>query len=231
MQTDSAIASFIENFPIPASLKEADTGKYVLNNVHNSQQFGIANPQDLVGLTINDVRFRQQEWGIQYARAIEKLDHFARETKSHATDRHQFLDDSGEAQLEEMVKFPVLSSRKKVLGIVTYRNDITQTLSTMELYQLYRNFYKPNDAIMRVMIRTGINQYFISPPTETQFRVLILKSDRRSNKEIAITLNMSVRTVECHIDALRNKLFDGNLQRLKTLNQKNASCPHESILY
>lgn len=39
MKSDSAIFSFIENFPTSASLKTADTGKYIANNIHNSIQF------------------------------------------------------------------------------------------------------------------------------------------------------------------------------------------------
>ncbi len=46
MKSDSAIFSFIENFPTSASLKTADTGKYIANNIHNSIQFGIKNPKD-----------------------------------------------------------------------------------------------------------------------------------------------------------------------------------------
>ncbi|CAJ4143223.1 transcriptional regulator [Burkholderia pseudomallei] len=50
MKSDSAIFSFIENFPTSASLKTADTGKYIANNIHNSIQFGIKNPKDLTCL-------------------------------------------------------------------------------------------------------------------------------------------------------------------------------------
>ncbi|VVE27338.1 LuxR family transcriptional regulator [Pandoraea horticolens] len=34
-KSDSNLFSLTENFPVPASLKEADTGRYVINNVHN----------------------------------------------------------------------------------------------------------------------------------------------------------------------------------------------------
>ncbi len=63
MKSDSAIFSFIENFPTSASLKTADTGKYIANNIHNSIQFGIKNPKDLEGLTIQDVKFNQKRLG------------------------------------------------------------------------------------------------------------------------------------------------------------------------
>jgi len=224
MKSDSAIFSFIENFPIPASLKEADTGKYIINNLYNSRQFGVENPMDLVGLTIRDLKFCQPEWGARYAKMIEKLDFRAREKKTHMLDRHKFLDESGEAQLEEMVKFPVLGSRRNILGIVTYRNDITPTLSPDNLYRLYRDFYDAKNAIKRVLVYLEIDQCFVMLPTDAQFRVFLLKTERFANKEIAKFLGTSGRTVECHLDALRNKVVDGNLSRVLSLVKWNAPC-------
>jgi hypothetical protein len=227
MKSDSVIISFIENFPVSASLKEADTGKYIINNSYNSQQFGVRNAMDLIGLTIRDLKFCQPEWGTRYVHMIEKLDFRAREKKSHMIGRHQFLDDSGEAQLEEMVKFPVLGSRRNILGIVTYRHDITPTLPPNNLYRLYRNFYDAKSAIKRVLIYLEVDKYFVKAPTDAQFRVFLLKTERFANKEIAKFLGTSDRTVECHLDAMRNKVVDGNLPRVLSLvNLSSNGTPH-----
>ncbi len=224
MKSDSAIISCIENFPVSASLKEADTGKYIVNNVYNSRQFGIPYPMDLVGLRIEDLRFCQSEWGKRYANAIGMLDFSAREKKSHVLGRHKFLDHGGEAQLEEMVKFPVLGFRGNVLGIVTYRHDITSTLTPGNLYRLYRNFYDVRKSIRRVLDCLQVNQYFVVPPTDAQFRVFLLKAERFTNKEVAKFLGTSDRTVECHLDALRNKVVEMNLPRVLSLVKWNTSC-------
>lgn len=224
MKSDSAIISFIKSFPVSASFKEADTGRYIVNNLHNSRQFGIENPADLVGLTINDVRFCQPKWGEQYAAIIEKLDFRARESKSHVIGRHRFIDDCGEVQIEEMVKFPVLGARKNILGIVTYRNDITSTLAPYRLYRLYREFYDTAGAIAKVMKIMKVDQFFLLAPTDAQIRTLLLKMDRFSNKEIAKFLGVSVRTAECHLDALRNKVVDGNLNQIFASVTWNVRC-------
>jgi hypothetical protein len=225
MKPDSALLSLIENFPVSASLKEADTGRYVINNAYNARQFGIDNPMDLVGLTIHDVNFRQSQWGVEYAKAIAKLDFLARERKTHLLGRHQFLDDSGEAQLEEMVKFPVLGSRRNILGIVTYRHDLTATLPPIQLYQLHRNFYEPRHAISRVLSYMKLDAFFSTQPTEAQLRVFLLKAERFSNKEVAKFLGVSDRTVESHLAALRGKVVDGNLARVLSLVKWNTVCP------
>ncbi|WP_158900354.1 LuxR family transcriptional regulator [Burkholderia sp. L27(2015)] len=229
MKSNSELTSLIENFPVSASLKEADTGKYVVNNAYFSRQFGVENPMDLVGITVRDLTFRQQEWGTQYATMIEKLDFHAREKKSHVLGRHQFLDDSGEAQLGEMVKFPVLGSRENILAIVTYWNDITPTLPPNSLYRLYRSFYDAKSAIKRVLVCLEVDQYFVTPPTDAQFRVFLLKAERFANKEIGKFLGMSDRTVECHLATLRNKAVDGNLSPVLSLVKWNTPCASDSI--
>jgi DNA-binding CsgD family transcriptional regulator len=225
MKPDSTLLSLIENFPVSASLKEAETGRYVITNAYNAQQFGIDNPADLIGLTIHDLNFRQSQWGIEYAKAIEKLDFLARENKTHMLGRHRFLDDSGEARLEEMVKFPVLGSRRNILGIVTYRHDVTPTLPPIQLYQLHRSFYEPSSAISRVLAYLNLEPYFIAKATEAQFKVFLLKAERLSNKEAARFLGLSDRTVESHLAALRSKVVDGNLARVLSLVKWNTVCP------
>lgn len=224
MKSDSAIFSFIENFPTSASLKTADTGKYIATNIHNSIQFGIKNPKDLEGLTIQDVKFNQKDWGIRYAQLIQDLDRSARENKSHVMGRHQFLDDCGEAQVEEMIKFPILGSRGNILGIVTYRNDITRTLPPIEIYRLNRGFYGASESINRVLIYFGIEKYFFAPLTDAQIQVFLLKSERLTNKEISRLLGISDRTVECHCAALRSKIIDGNLPYILSLVKGSFSC-------
>jgi|GEM_PF-6778503 len=231
MKSDSALMSLIENFPVSASLKEADTGRYIVNNLYNAQQFGIKNPKDMVGLTIHDVNFSHPGWGTQYASAIEKLDFLARDKKTHVLGRHQFLDDSGEAQLEEMVKFPVLGSQGNILGIVTYRHDVTPTLAPSQLYQLHRNFYEAKSAISRVLDYLELEQLFVTKPTDAQFRVFLLKAERFANKEVAKYLGVSDRTVECHLAALRDKAVDGNIARALNQVKWNTACVDNSIHY
>lgn len=211
MKSESAILSFINNFPVSASLKDAHTGKYIANNTHNSLQFGVKDPKDIEGLTIKDIRFRQTEWGTQYAKSIEKQDFLVREYRRSVTRRRVFLDDSGDVEMEEMTKFAITGVRGDVLGIATIRHDITRTLAPLNVFQINREFYPAANAIERTMIFLDIRRYFISPPTEAQFRVLLLRAERLTNKEIARYLGISDRTVECHSDAVRSRILNDSL--------------------
>ncbi|AKC72273.1 LuxR C-terminal-related transcriptional regulator [Pandoraea oxalativorans] len=207
MKSESSIISLIQSFPVSASLKDASTGRYIVNNAHNSRQFGVENPREIEGLTVNDLSFRQAGWGKQYAKSIEEHDFLVLEQRSSVIRRNKFLDDSGDAQIEEMTKFPILGARGNILCVATYRHDITRTLPPFNIYHLHRNFYAANEAIDRTMALIGVKEYFISRPTEAQFRVFLLKAERLSNKEISRTLGVSDRTVECHCVAVRNKLI------------------------
>ncbi|WP_259676203.1 helix-turn-helix domain-containing protein, partial [Burkholderia pseudomallei] len=130
----------------------------------------------------------------------------------------------GEAQVEEMIKFPILGSRGNILGIVTYRNDITRTLPPIEIYRLNRGFYGASESINRVLIYFGIEKYFFAPLTDAQIQVFLLKSERLTNKEISRLLGISDRTVECHCAALRSKIIDGNLPYILSLVKGSFSC-------
>jgi len=224
MRSDDELISLIRSFPIPASFKEADTGKYIVSNSANSVQLGVSNPDDLIGLTIHDIKFCEPEWGARYANMIARLDFRARDGKTFVMGRHRFLDDNGDAQYEHMTKFPVLGIRRNILGIVTYRQDRTETLPPSELYRLYRDFYKTPEAIRRVLVCLDVEASFIISPTDTQFRVFLAKAERHANKDIARLLGMSPRTVECHLDALRNKVVDGDLRRVFAQIKRGAPC-------
>jgi len=57
-----------------------------------------------------------------------------------------------------------------------------------------------------------IDTNFITQPTDGQFKVLLEKAQGYSTKEIAKRLNLSPRTVDSHMAALRSKAVDGGLR-------------------
>ena len=229
MLSDSALISLIENFPVSASLKAADSGKFIVNNVHNSRQFGIENPADMAGLTIRDVSFRRPDWGLLFSTSVEQLDLRVRETKCHAVGKNEFFDDNGEVQLEILTKIPVLGSRGNVLAIATYREDITRTLAPIKIYLMYRKFYGVPEAVRRVVAFLDIQRYFTAMPTDAQLQVFFLKWEGWTNKQIARRLGISDRTVESHCCALQRKIAHGNIFQVISLMKRNVPCPHNAI--
>ena len=223
MRSHSGLIELIEACPNAASFKEADTGKYIVNNAINARQLGILDPKDLIGLTVHDLKFAQPVWGMQYASAIEKLDFLASDEKRSVTDRHLFLDDSGEVQYEKLTKFPVQGLRQNVLGIVTYRHDLTHTIPLADLCALYEQFYEKREAITRLLQYFKIDTNFITEPSEGQFKVLLQKAQGYGTKEIAKRLDLAPRTVDSHMAALRSKVVDGGLNNaLRSIKAQSA---------
>lgn len=231
MKSDSKLIGLIENFPVSASLKESDTGRFIINNHHNLRQFGIENWRDITGLRIQDISFPQSEWGRQYARSVEMLDIAVRESKSPTIRRGRFIDKCGDVQMEEVTKLPIFGFHGKVLGIVSYRHDVTRTLPPISIYQLYRHFHPVAEAIKRSLVFFGVDKHFLSLPTEAQTCTFLLRSERYSNKEVARFMGISDRTVECHCAALRNKIVDGDLAHAILTLKRNMSCDRNSIQY
>lgn len=231
MKSDSNLISLIENFPVSASLKESDTGRFIINNDHNLRQFGIENWRDITGLRIQDISFPQSEWGRQYARSVEMLDIAVRETKSPTIRRSRFIDKSGGVQMEEVTKLPIFGFHGRVLGIVSYRYDVTRSLPPISIYQLHRHFYPVVEAIKRSLVFFGVETHFLFLPTEAQICTFLLRSERYSNKEVARFMGISDRTVECHCTALRNKIVDGDLAHAIFTLKRNMSCDGNSIQY
>lgn len=211
MLSDSTLIDLVRRLPISACYKEADTGRYIVNNLANSQVFGIESPDKVVGLTIRDLPFNQQSWGKRFGDVICRMDFAAQESKQPTHCRQRFLDGDGNARLEAILKIPVLGMRRNVIGIVTIGQDCTREYTPTQLYQLYRYFYAAPDAVRRVLLRLNLNTLFVSPPSDIQFRVLLYRAERYSTKEIARFLGLSPRTVDCHLRALRNKIFEGDL--------------------
>jgi len=218
MKSENELISIIENYPHPASFKEADTGKYIAANICLAREAGIHKPQDLIGLTVHDLEFAQSNWGARQASTIAELDFRACEKKIFTSDRFIFFETgSGEVQFDEVTKLPVLGHTKNILGVVTYQRNLTSTFSPSEVYELYRHFYDASEAIKRVLIYLGIEKCFTIQPTEAPFRVFLAKAERYSNKQIAKSLGISYRTVDCQIEALSNRIADGDLRRVLSL--------------
>jgi len=223
MQANSELTSTIEHYPYPAYLKEADTGKFIVSNVNAAQRWGLHDPNGFIGLTLHDMPYAKTPWGARHASMISELDVRVRHTKNPVLSRHPFLDANGDAQWVEIIKSPALGMRQALLGIATYRRDLTDTLSYAQVFDLYREFYGAPQAIRRTLAYLGIEQCFAVQPTEAPFRILLHKADRYSHKQVARMLGISHRTVDFQIDVLRNQVVDGDLARVLSLIRRRSA--------
>jgi len=227
MHSHREFINLMENLPqtVTVTFKTADTGKYIFSNTALQERFGDLFPRDLVGLTVRDLNYAFPAWGGEHSVRTEAFDLRVREHKASVTDKRAMRLNNGAIVYEEMTKSPVLGIGNHVLGVVTYGQDLTQTLSCAELYRQYQCFHNRQEAIRRVLIHIDADANFTSQPTEAQFEVFLEKVQGRTSKEIAQRLELSHRTVESHLAALRDKVVGGDLRRVVSLiKQGGASC-------
>jgi len=215
MKSHSQLIDSVKAFPYPSCFKTVDTGKYIACNSVISGFFGMA-PEDMEGLTVGDLKFLQPAWGRRYAEKITKLDFRARDEKDTVMDKHPCLIGNGDVLYQEMVKFPVLGAKNKVLGIVSYSDDLRPTLSYPTLYRLYRRFHGRQDSIKRVLAYLKIDVHLGALPSEIQLLVFLEKAEGYADEDIARRLLLSVQKVESHLVAIRDMVINRNLYTLLT---------------
>jgi len=215
MKSHSHLIDVVKMFPYPAYFKTIDTGKYIACNSVIAGFFEIA-PEDMEGLTVDDLNFLQPAWGRSHADKITKLDFRARDEKDSVMDKHACLIGNGDVLYQEMVKFPVLGAKKNVLGIVSYSDDLRPTLSYPTLYRLYRSFHGRQESIKRVLAYLKIDVHLQAMPTEIQLLVFLEKADGHADKDIARRLLLSVEQVESHLVAIRDMIINRNIYTLLT---------------
>jgi len=218
MNSEIELDSIIKKHPYSASFKEADTGKYILVNDRLARDVGAADPQELVGLTVHDLQSTQTKALSDTAAQIEKLDFLACENKEPAQSRLMFCKSDGGAVLyEEIIKVPVLSRGGKTLGVVTYQRNLTPIMPLNDVYNAYRRFYTAPEAVEHMLNYLDIKHCFSTPPSEAPLRVLLARAERYSNKQIGNLLGISHRTVDYQLDALRDRVIDGDLRHVLAL--------------
>ncbi len=236
MHSESKFISIIENYPSSANFKEVDTGKYVVANRKFARSVGACEPNDLLGLTVRDLpgiaaqanatpwQEKQVAEHKQKVLKLAQLDFLVQEEKKTIQSNFVFCDaQRGDVRYEQVVKLPIFDQMKHVIGIATYQNDMAPTLSLNDIYDLNRRFHDVPEAIRRVLDYIGVTQYFTTHPTEAPFRIFLAKAERHSSKAIARNLGISNRTVEYQLDALRNRVTDGDLRRVFALVRRKTN--------
>lgn len=105
-----------------------------------------------------------------------------------------------------MSKIPVFNRDNKVSAILSLGDNLTTELSFSELYSYYCYFYKNKHLkVGKFLQHVGIYDYFTSLPTRAEVLVLIAKKVLVHNKLIAQSLNITLGTVESHVNKLCQK--------------------------
>jgi DNA-binding CsgD family transcriptional regulator len=214
MISESQLFECMEASSDGASVKVPQTGQYTFSNTANAALFGFSTPRQVIGLTVDALHFSKTQHGEAWTRRIKEMDYLAQAKRCSVEDTHAYINQSGVLVYKTTTKRPLIGLRGTVLGIITLSHDLTHCLSHRLLYFTYKEMGGKKMAIAKTLRHLGIDDDFFMPPTEMELLTMLEHAAGKSNKAVANTLGVSVRTIETHMAHLRIKLDDGGLSRV-----------------
>lgn len=232
------IADFIETSSSAASLKDAQTGRYLLANSIASGIHGIQDRDAMIGLTVDDF-FQSSSgffkvdfshafkcWKKEQPEKFKNLDYQVVNEKQRVESKNIQFTCDGLIFIERQIKIPVPSySSKKIIAILTNSEDQTFQHGLSNLFELYRKYYPEKQAIQQTLKHLKIDQYFNEWPTLSEMWLLFALHRDVRQKCAANLLGLSTKTVHVYTNHLRSKLKTPDLH--KVLAQLRALPIHE----
>ncbi len=121
-----------------------------------------------------------------------------------------FLNMMGKVIQLSITLYPLLNpSKNKVNAILFYGEDVTPQKNHGGLLITYKHLYKNEKlALSKFLEHIGFSEYIVKNKKITirEFEILLKFSYGKTAKEIANTLNISARTVEIHLNNIKEKL-------------------------
>ncbi len=202
------LTDFIYSFPENAHFKESRNFTYQASNQANLSVYNLQNENDLIGKTVFDLNntIMQGKWPEHFADEIHRSDLLVVNNKMPTKlDNKVFLNQSGYVVIHSMVKLPVFDKDKEVSGILTLSFDSTRNEEIIKIKKIYSQFYDVAEANKRFMehfdfkegLRIGLS------PREVDCILALLKC--RTNKAASQYLNISVKTMDNHLQHVKDK--------------------------
>lgn len=190
-----------------ALLKDTLNGRYIDVNQMHLNVYGLLTPRDLIGHTIWDLDLKMNKMWQDNATQITLFeDEVAHTGKPVIQTERVWLNAKGFVWSHHMSKIPVFGRDNKICAILSLGEDLTATLSFEKLYKHYCYFYKDKHCkVEKFLQHIGVHDYFSSLPTNAETLILVAKKMLVHNKLVAQHLNISLGTVESHINNLNQK--------------------------
>lgn len=202
--------SLIYFFPMSANLKCAKTFKYLISNNINSDFWGLTESQ-IQGLTIEELAIIEQHRVLRrnHLCNIENLDSLVLASKStQVLPECDVLTRSGLIMRHDIIKVPVIGKNNNVISIFSFTNERTDTVNLHELLDLYTSEYvNKKVAVSHMLKHLDWSRFFIHEPSYSELRVLLsIFYHGEDRGYVALRLNKSFKTIQKHIDGLKDKL-------------------------
>lgn len=209
--TYEAINEIIKFLPGCSYMKDVN-GKYLGGNDYLAKSIsGVSTIDDIIG---HDDKYLADiigsRWPEEFYLSIRQDDLRVIEKNQPLINKIEpaFLDSNGHVVMQLSTKMPLYSEHKKIIGIFGISLDVSNQLSPLNLWTLYNQLY-PDKSLMheRLLSYIAMNKGSkkISLLSYRELECLIYLSIGKTSKEIAKLNGLSYRTVEKHIEHIKEK--------------------------
>ena len=207
----ASLKNLVRSLPGSAHIKSLDGFKYIASNQGTIDLFGLGSESALIGLDDYKIaRIMKQRWPDRLADEIRNYDLNILESQKALTGIKEtpYLNAAGKLIVHHLNKMPVLSRDGSPFGILTIAFDMCALKDIAFIRNTYKMIYLDSKQahvkfLEHIQVGGKPNQNSIS---SREFDCLELLAQGNSAKEIGLLLNISFRTVEMHIERLKNKL-------------------------
>src|SRR5437764_486622 len=180
----SQLSALIIDLPLAAHILEVQTNTYLIANIHHAKHHGFNTPQEAVYITF-DALFNMREQKVAqlqgnavleayYKILIELMNEDVCTKKESVQFTANSLSPTGHVSLKKLRKIPLFNQQQQVTAILTYAEDITHSLSLIDLYKLYQKHYqKKLNAIQAFLSHLKVVQHFYRLPTNRELMALL----------------------------------------------------------
>jgi DNA-binding CsgD family transcriptional regulator len=207
----SSLKNVVRGLPGSAHIKSIDGFKYLISNQGTINLFGFKSENDLFGKDDYQIACHMKHrWPNKLADEIRNYDLTILKHKKNLIGIKEtpYLDAQGKVVVHYLNKMPVFFNDENPFAVLTIAFDISALKDISFLKNTYRRLYAdPKQAHLKflehIQFAKGLSQDTVS---SREFDCLELLAQGKSAKEIGLILNISSRTVETHIDNLKDKL-------------------------
>ncbi|HVT62607.1 MAG TPA: LuxR C-terminal-related transcriptional regulator [Legionellaceae bacterium] len=209
--TYEAIYEIIKFLPGCSYMKDIN-GKYLGGNDYLAKSIsGVSKIDEIVG---HDDKYLAEiigsRWPEEFYLSIRKDDMQVMEKNKPLINKVEpaFLDANGHVVLQLSTKMPFYSEHKKIIGLFGISLDVSSQLAPLNLWTLYNKLYQDKCLMLEkllsyIAMHNGSKK--ISLLSYKELECLIYMSNGKTSKEIAKMNGLSFRTVEKHIENMKEK--------------------------
>lgn len=202
------LTDFIHSFPEIAHFKESQSFTYQVSNQSNLNVYNLQEEKEIIGKTVFDLNdtIMKGKWPPNFAEEIHQSDLLVVKNKTPIKLDHKvFLNQSGYLVVHSMIKLPVFDKNKEILGILTLSFDSTKSEEALKIKKIYNQFYDLTESNKRFMEHFDFKEGVKLKLSPREMDCILAISKCRTNKAASHYLNISVKTLDNHLQNIKDK--------------------------